>query len=136
MNLFIRFKQFERCSFSDTFANLPNLHLIVFNTNKFTTVKAFQFAGIANPGVEISFNYNEISTVEPNAFDGKNVVNSASKIVKKSISGTMNGFIFFYDNKIQTLDSDWLQPILDNGNYVDVSSKKQENTKTIFFHSF
>ena len=36
----------------------------------------------------------------------------------------MDSKVLLYSNKIETLDSDWLQPILDNGNQVDLQCKK------------
>ena len=34
--------------------------------------------------------------------------------------GLRNSSIYFYDNEIGTLDADWLKPILDKGNRVDL----------------
>ena len=39
-------------------------------------------------------------------------------------SGLMNSKIYFTGNQIETLDAEWLQPIFDNGNQVDVRCKK------------
>ena len=55
---------------SDAFADLPSVNVISFWGNKLTTVKAFQFAGIKNIGITIYLSYTEISTIEPQAFEG------------------------------------------------------------------
>ena len=55
---------------SDAFADLPSVDYITFYDSKFKTVKAFQFAGIKTTGIRIILSYNEISTIEPQAFEG------------------------------------------------------------------
>ena len=42
--------------------------------NKFSIIKAFQFGGIANTGVDIQLDRNSILSVEPNAFEGKTII--------------------------------------------------------------
>ena len=43
------------------------------------------------------------------------------------LTGMKDSKILFESNRIETLDSDWLQMILDNGNQIDFSG---ENFKT------
>ena len=56
--------------FTDAFAGLPELTELDFIYNSFTTIKAYQFGGIGNTGMKIFFTDNDISLVEPNAFEG------------------------------------------------------------------
>ena len=55
---------------SDGFADLPSVNYINFQDNKFKTIKAFQFGGIQTARTLISLTLNEISTTEPQAFQG------------------------------------------------------------------
>ena len=85
--------------------------------------------------MEIDFGENDISVVEPNAFEGMNS-NTSSKNLNHSdlfllfllifilFSGLMNSKILLNSNRIETLDAEWLQPILANANQVDVRGKK------------
>ena len=57
--------------FIDVFADFVVLDVIQLDNNSFTTVKAFQFGGIGGDKIEIYLDGNEISTVEPQAFEGK-----------------------------------------------------------------
>ena len=55
---------------SDAFADLPCLIGISFYGSKLTTVKAIQFAGIKTTGIAISLGSSDLSTIEPQAFEG------------------------------------------------------------------
>ena len=67
MNFFIKMLK----PFSDCFADFPKLVEIHFEFNQFTTLKSYQFGGIAKTWVDIVIRHNLISSIEPDAFESK-----------------------------------------------------------------